>query len=393
MAVNTAFERDSVLPSYWANRIQQFLSGTDTGLRLTKKSATVVEVAPTAVDASLDLVAVAIEGRWRQNEAAIERTVSGAAGTYNVYVVAEDEDVDNSPVPYSDHTVTTFELRVSKTTPEGAGIDVVRKIGEVDWSGTAITALRQTHGAITGPMLTDGAMSGEGDIEWTRDASGGLIPQLKANSVTANEIAAEAVGASEIKDAIITDTEVAAANKDGAVGTASMRTLGTGAKQAAAGNDSRLSDERVPMDGSVTEGKIADAAASSRKLKPTFGSYRLGTGAETASLTETYSTMGAALVLTPAVASTLILIPSLTMSLLGEGHVFASISIDGGAELLPEMVVTSGTGQTMNMTNSYQVSLSAAEHKIRVRALGSLKVPAQKCNLYESSMAYFLFAS
>jgi len=38
----------------------------------------------------------------------------------------------------------------------------------------------------------------------------------------------------------ITDTQVDAANKDGVAGTASMRTLGTGAAQAAAGNDSRF---------------------------------------------------------------------------------------------------------------------------------------------------------
>src|SRR5438270_893818 len=38
----------------------------------------------------------------------------------------------------------------------------------------------------------------------------------------------------------VTDAKVAAANKDGAAGTASMRTLGTGAAQAAAGNDSRI---------------------------------------------------------------------------------------------------------------------------------------------------------
>lgn len=44
----------------------------------------------------------------------------------------------------------------------------------------------------------------------------------------------------------ITDAKVAAANKDGVAGTASMRTLGTGAQQAAAGNDSRLSDSRTP---------------------------------------------------------------------------------------------------------------------------------------------------
>jgi hypothetical protein len=58
----------------------------------------------------------------------------------------------------------------------------------------------------------------------------------------------------------ITDAHVAAANKDGVAGTASMRTLGTGATQAAAGNDSRLSDARTPSDNSVTSAKIVDGA-------------------------------------------------------------------------------------------------------------------------------------
>lgn len=44
----------------------------------------------------------------------------------------------------------------------------------------------------------------------------------------------------------ITDAKVATANKDGAAATPSMRTLGTGAAQACAGNDSRLSDSRAP---------------------------------------------------------------------------------------------------------------------------------------------------
>lgn len=54
----------------------------------------------------------------------------------------------------------------------------------------------------------------------------------------------------------ITDANIATANKDGAAGTASLRTLGTGALQATAGNDARLSDQRVPTDGSVTTAKI-----------------------------------------------------------------------------------------------------------------------------------------
>ena len=36
--------------------------------------------------------------------------------------------------------------------------------------------------------------------------------------------------------ALVTDTNFATANKDGVAGTASLRTLGTGAQQAAAGN-------------------------------------------------------------------------------------------------------------------------------------------------------------
>lgn len=45
---------------------------------------------------------------------------------------------------------------------------------------------------------------------------------------------------------IVTDSNVAAGNKDGAAGTASMRTIGTGATQAAAGNDSRFTNARAP---------------------------------------------------------------------------------------------------------------------------------------------------
>ena len=44
----------------------------------------------------------------------------------------------------------------------------------------------------------------------------------------------------------VTDAKVAVANKDGLAAVASMRTLGTGATQACAGNDARLSDSRAP---------------------------------------------------------------------------------------------------------------------------------------------------
>lgn len=52
---------------------------------------------------------------------------------------------------------------------------------------------------------------------------------------------------------------------DGPANVGTLRTLGTGAQQAAAGNDPRLSDARVPLDGSVTAAKVASS------LKPSEG--------------------------------------------------------------------------------------------------------------------------
>jgi hypothetical protein len=51
---------------------------------------------------------------------------------------------------------------------------------------------------------------------------------------------------SAVQDGTLTDVDVAAANKDGVAGTPSMRTLGSGAQQSCAGNDSRLADARPP---------------------------------------------------------------------------------------------------------------------------------------------------
>lgn len=61
----------------------------------------------------------------------------------------------------------------------------------------------------------------------------------------------------------ITDAMIATANKDGAADTACMRTLGTTATSACAGNDSRLG---VPADLSITTAKLANDAVTNAKL-------------------------------------------------------------------------------------------------------------------------------
>ena len=71
-----------------------------------------------------------------------------------------------------------------------------------------------------------------------------------------------------------------AALKDPAAGTAGLRTLGTTAVKACAGNDARLSDTRIPMDSTVTYTKMGNILAgdvylggSLAEVSTTSGAY------------------------------------------------------------------------------------------------------------------------
>lgn len=88
-------------------------------------------------------------------------------------------------------------------------------------------------------------------------------------------IGAGKVGAAELEDASITLGKLAVSAADPAAGTAGLRTLGTGATQAAAGTDSRLSDARSPTTHASTH-----ASAGSDPVTPgAIGADPAGTAA------------------------------------------------------------------------------------------------------------------
>jgi hypothetical protein len=94
------------------------------------------------------------------------------------------------------------------------------------------------------------------------------------------ELAPEVVGTTELGAGAVTGPKVSSTIKDAAPTVPSLRTLGTGGQQAAAGDDPRLSDQRIPTDGSVDATKVAANAGirmTQLELDPTKRSNHSGT--------------------------------------------------------------------------------------------------------------------
>lgn len=102
---------------------------------------------------------------------------------------------------------------------------------------------------------------------------------IRTSAFTGDVTKAAGGTATTIAAGAVTDTKVAAANKDGAAATPSMRTLGTGAAQACAGNDSRLSDDRTASGLRTATTVVAVSSAAA----PTAGQVLTATAGNAAS--------------------------------------------------------------------------------------------------------------
>jgi hypothetical protein len=91
------------------------------------------------------------------------------------------------------------------------------------------------------------------------------------------------ISGQDIRDLTITDSDVAAANNDGTAATPSIRTLGTGAQQAAAGNDSRF----------VGTGNVPLTALANQATATMVGRVAAGSGPPSAlSVSDTLTMLG-----------------------------------------------------------------------------------------------------
>lgn len=116
--------RGVTLPSEWINRTQEAASGEAWGVTLVQVDSDTVAVHPVDVGGE-DRAGLRIGGHPRWVDVPVSLTISGAAGTKDVFAV-------RAALPAVGFTLSTSA---------GAGR---RKIGEVDWDGSAIKAVRTT---------------------------------------------------------------------------------------------------------------------------------------------------------------------------------------------------------------------------------------------------------
>jgi hypothetical protein len=129
-------------------------------------------------------------------------------------------------------------------------------------SARAILAGDQFAATITNKTLTDiesvtipTPTAGGG---WLHDSSGGVVFErptlgdLAQSGASDKQVVRWDTASGAYVPRLLDETSMASSIKDGTSGTPSLRTLGTGAQQAAAGNDARLSDARTPTSHAAT---------------------------------------------------------------------------------------------------------------------------------------------
>lgn len=172
--------RGSKLPSTWVNALMEFVGSQSANFAVTQAFTPSTGIQVSAGTGN-DQVAIAIAGKWRFNTATVSAThPGGAAGTYDAYVTAYDNDL--SAVDPADATNYGFGLVIrarssgNPSPPPASGATALsRRVARVDWDGSNITDVTAVP-----PEL----LAASGRRAWQTMLNGGIvIPAANANSV------------------------------------------------------------------------------------------------------------------------------------------------------------------------------------------------------------------
>lgn len=160
-------------------------------------------------------------------------SISGLADTYGTIQIRSTGNDWRALAPFSTGSGGVPTSRtISTTAPLQGGGDLS--------ANRTLSVSNATEAAVGVVRLAPSGGTTAGQVVQATDARLSDTRTPTDNSVSTAKIQDGAVTAIKISDGVITDAKIAAANKDGLAAVASMRTLGTGAQQAAAGNDSRI---------------------------------------------------------------------------------------------------------------------------------------------------------
>lgn len=179
-----------VLIEPFVDALGEFLGAAAPSFSMTLSNSTTISVAAGTGD---DQVGVAIKGKWRYRSTSTTAAhPGGAAGTYDVFVTGSDNSFTLGGTTV-DNTVYNFgvEIKASGATPATA---IYRKVGEVDWDGSAITAIRTMVGqrrdnasiqptaplASVTPLRVRGAASQSAALGIFQDSAGTALVSISA---------------------------------------------------------------------------------------------------------------------------------------------------------------------------------------------------------------------
>jgi hypothetical protein len=135
------FSPHDQLPATFADALNEFLGGSSHNFKLLIKpsDATVLQV-PAGVDN--DQVAIAINGKWRYNTAAVERaSPGGSARNLDVYVTTGDNSFAAGSPGEVDNTDYSFALAIVEHNAFPTGVAHYRKVATAFWTGTAFVGI------------------------------------------------------------------------------------------------------------------------------------------------------------------------------------------------------------------------------------------------------------